>query len=243
MKKKPISRLVVGAALAAFLSFTLPGCSQPNPEEGARDSSASATTATTTPGSSSSVPSPRASGDPLDNGGHAEYTWDDYVKAKRKMSGLKSWPQVDRIRFIKEEETAKVRSDCLTNAGFPTTVNSDGSWTTNNSSDQEEAFALANYTCEIQYPKELRYAQALTRKQFRSIFAYYRDSLVPCLKDRGYEIASQPSEETFVEAAVSGSEAWSPYDSVDTSSSDSVEIDSLTKDCPPMPSNEVLYGG
>lgn len=182
------------------------------------------------------------SGDPLDNGGHAEYTWDDYVKAKRKASKLSSWPEVQRIRFVEPEEVAKVQAECLTGEGFPATASENGSWTVDSTSDQEEALALATYTCALRYPTELRYAQAFTRAQFITIYAYYRDTLIPCLRNSGYSIPEPPSEEKFIDSALTGQSVWSPYDSVDTSTMDSGEVESLTKDCPAMPSNKVLYG-
>lgn len=178
--------------------------------------------------------------DVLDNGGHAEYTWDDYVSGKQMLSGLTSWPEVERIRFISQEESPQVQAQCLTEAGFPATVENDGtSYTVHTAEGQEEAFALASYICDLEYPTDLRYAQALTRTQIRVVYAYYRDQLVPCLQARGLEVSPLPSEETFVEGTASGTNPWSPHDDLPLSS---LDTDAMNKDCPPMPSSELLYG-
>lgn len=223
---------------AVSLGFALAACSSAAPEA-PRESplpSASSFVENASPGASDGG----NSADPLDNGGQAEYTWTDYVKAKRKMSGLTSWPEVERVRFISEEERSEVQAQCLTNLGFPTTVESDGSYQTNSTAEQEESLALASYTCELQYPIDLRYAQAFTRTQLRAIYTYYRDSLLPCLQGQGLEIGQLPSEETYIEGVTTGNAPWTPYDSVDLAS---IDVNALNKACPPMPASDVLYGG
>lgn len=155
------------------------------------------------------------------------------------MSGLTSWPEVERVRFISEEERSEVQAQCLTNLGFPTTVQSDGSYQTNSTAEQDESLALASYTCELQYPVDLRYAQAFTRTQLKTIYTYYRDSLLPCLQGQGLDIGQLPSEETYVEGVTTGNAPWTPYDSVDLAS---VDVDALNKACPSMPASDVLYG-
>ncbi|MGL3806153.1 hypothetical protein ACSYDW_08660 [Paeniglutamicibacter sp. R2-26] len=231
-------KVLIGV-IAVSLGLALSACSSTEPG-GTHE-----TPAPSAPHAAPRAASPEASGggtsaDPLDNGGHAEYTWDDYVKAKRKMSGLTSWPEVDRVRFISEEEKAEVQAGCLTNLGFPTTVESDGSYQTNSTTDQEESLALASYTCALQYPVDLRYAQALTRTQLRTVYTYYRDSLLPCLQAQGLETGQLSSEETYVEGVATGNAPWTPYDAVDLAS---VDVNALNKACPSMPASDVLYGG
>lgn len=229
--------------MAISFSLLLSACSSPvdNPEGPV--SSESASTVSTSSDQSSSSPAPTSVGvkdDPLDNGGYAEYTWDDYVAAERKMSGLTSWPEVERIRFITEEEFPTVQAQCLTEAGFPTTADEEtGSHETRTVEGQEEAFALASYICNLQYPNDLRSAQAFTRTQLRVIHAYYRDQLIPCLQSRGLEISTLPSEETYVEGTASGTNPWTPYDALPAGTPDS---DAMNKECPPMPPSEMLYG-
>lgn len=241
---KHSARLKTGlVAIATCLLFT--ACSAgPSPApagSAAPDSQASGSAATA--GNTPGTPSPTASGAPgdaLDNGGHAEYTWDDYVAAKRKMSGLASWPEVERIRFISQEEVPPVQARCLTEAGFPATLGTDGtSYEVKTVEGQDEAFALASYVCSLQYPTDLRYAQALTRTQLRILYAHYRDQLAPCLQEHGLEVSAVPSEETFVEGIASGTNEWNPYLGLET---DPRLDESLNKECPPMPPSELLYG-
>lgn len=178
--------------------------------------------------------------DVLDNGGYPEFTWEDHVASMRKMSNLTSWPEVERIRYVSMEEYSTLQAQCFTEAGFPSTVENDGtSFSTSNAEGQEEAFALVSYTCSLQYPMDLRYAQALTRTQLRVIYAYYRDQLIPCLQGRGLEISPLPSEETFVEGVASGTNPWTPYNDMPV---ENLDTDAMNKDCPPMPSSELLYG-
>lgn len=177
--------------------------------------------------------------DPLDNGGHAEYTWEDFVQIEREMSGLTTWPEVDRIRFVSQEDWPTEQAHCLSAQGFPTTVQNDG-FTTNGVTEQQEAFDEASYICRLQYPMDLKYAQAFSRTQLRTIYDYYRDSLIPCLQDMGFEAAPLPSEETYVEGVASGTSNWSPYDAINLGAANTQK---LHETCPAMPSEDVLYGG
>ena len=231
--------------IAVSLGLALSACSSTAPEQPLKSPIVSAPSGTAASPSVenptiSSPSGPTNSADPLDNGGYAEYTWDDYVKAQRKMSGLSSWPEVNRVRFVSQEELPEVQAKCLTDQGFPTTVESGGSYTTKTTSEQDESLALATYTCELQYPVDLRYAQAFTRTQLRIIYAYYRDTLIPCLQDQGLDIEQLPSEETYVEGVTTGTAEWTPYDAVDLASMDT---SMLNKACPPLPAADVLYGG
>lgn len=227
--------LTVG--LSAIFSLLLASCSSSSPT--AELSAPSATTASESPSNSAS-PVANSKDDPLDNGGYAEYTWDDFVKAERKTSGLTSWPEVERIRYVSMEEWPEEQASCLTNLGFPATVEPGGdSFTAKNTDDQQTAFDEASYICALQYPQDLKYAQALTRTQWRVYYAYYRDSLIPCLQGLGLEPGTLPSEITFVEGMASGSETWDPYTGLDTTS---VNTDEMNQKCPSMPPLEDLYG-
>lgn len=177
--------------------------------------------------------------DPLDNGGYAEYTWDDFVEKLKEMSGLKSWPEVERVRYVSQEDWPTEQAQCLSTLGFPTSVESDGSFTTKSTEGQQEALAEASYTCEVQYPMDLKYSQAPTRTQLRIFYGYYRDTLIPCLQDYGVETGSLPSEETFVEGTASGSASWTPYDAINLETVDTAE---MNQKCPSSPPSEILYG-
>lgn len=226
--------LAVG--LSAIFSLSLASCNSGAPA--AEQTAPPGTTSSVSPSSSES-PAPNSKDDPLDNGGHAEYTWDDFVKAKKKESGLSSWSEVERIRYVSQEEWPEVQASCLTNLGFPTKVEEGGSFSTKITEDQDEAAAEASYTCELQYPQDLKYAQALTRTQLRTFYAYYRDSLVPCLHGLGLDTGALPSEETYVEGMASGSAPWTPYDSMDLASTNTSE---MNQKCPPSPPAVELYG-
>ncbi|HAY44131.1 MULTISPECIES: hypothetical protein [Glutamicibacter] len=188
---------------------------------------------------SEEAPTLSSKDDPLDNGGYGEFTWDDFVKGKQEESGLSSWPEVERIRYVSQEVWPEEQATCLTNLGFPTTVEEGGSFSTKFTEDQEQAAAEASYTCALQYPQDLKYSQALTRTQLRTFYAYYRDALVPCLQGLNLDTGSLPSEETFVEGMASGTAPWTPYDTMDLASADTTE---MNQKCPPSPSAEELYG-
>lgn len=208
---------------------------------------ASCSTGASDPEVPGSSPAPSASSstiasadDPLDNGGYSEFTWDDFVQSQKEVSGLTTWPEVDRIRFVSQEDWPTEQAQCLSAQGFPTTVGSDGSYTTKGVSEQQQAFDEASYVCALQYPMDLKYAQAYSRTQLRAIYAHYRDSLVPCLQGLGFEPGSLPSEETFVEGIASGSSSWTPYDALNLSHN---SVQKMNDSCPGTPPEEVLYAG
>ncbi|WP_418908465.1 hypothetical protein [Glutamicibacter endophyticus] len=222
--------------VTAVVSLALASCSSSSPTT--EQSNPSVATPSVTP-TSSQTPAASDKNDPLDNGGHAEYTWEDFVEAKKKASGLSSWPDVERIRFVSQEDWASEQAQCMTNLGFPSTLEDDGSFSTKITEVQEQAAAEARYTCELQYPMDLKYSQAFTRTQLHTIYAHYRDSLIPCLKGLGFEPGELPSEETYVEGTASGANPWTPYDAIDLSSAD---VNSMNQNCPSMPAAEELYG-
>ena len=113
--------------------------------------------------------------------------WADYF-------GVADPPDVEVVRYVGTEELDKIVRQCVTDAGYPAT---DGGFDV--PAGNEEAFALAQYTCYVQYPVPERYTQAWGDEQVRAQYRWTVDFVIPCLEERGHPIAPPPSEAVFLE--------------------------------------------
>lgn len=138
---------------------------------------------------------------------------------------------VDMVRYVDPSEWAEAVQDCMIELGFGARVRPDGGIDFDQVDGQEEANAVAYYTCSIRYPIDPDFARPLNQTQLEYLYDYYVNDLTSCLEDEGYAPGSAPSLITFVEQFDQA--PWSPYDRVSTSS-ESEWID-LTTACPQTP--------
>lgn len=146
-------------------------------------------------------------------------------------------PDVTVIRTVSPEEFDDLLQSCMASAGFPRrpdySYSSDG---------QDEAFAIAWYTCHAQYPIDDLYTQPLTDAQMRFWYAYLIEDVVPCYRENGWQVddASIPSEGLFI-ATFGTMDTWAPYLSDPTGLAPD-EIERIQTDaCPLWPPSEELY--
>lgn len=146
-------------------------------------------------------------------------------------------PEVTPIRTVTPEEFQELLQSCMAAAGFPRQPDYAYS-----SGGQDEAFALAWYTCTAQYPIDDLYTQPLTDAQMRFWYAYLVDDAVPCYRANGWPVeeSSIPSEERFI-ATFGSMEGWAPYLS-DHDDLTPEEVERIQTDvCPLWPPSEELY--
>ncbi len=106
------------------------------------------------------------------------------------------------------------------------------------SSEQSEAYELADYLCFAQYPVDQGMYKQFGDEQVEILYQYYVTELVPCLEGRGFSIASAPTPEVFRQNFPA---VWTPYDSVVTTELPEDGWEILNRACPPSPSDEVLW--
>lgn len=117
------------------------------------------------------------------------------AKSWAEHYGISDPPKVQPIRFIASEEVDTIHKECLINAGYKQNdMNS-----INVPEGQEKTFALAEYTCRMQYPISEKYTQKWGKNEILTQYAWTRDFVIPCLNNADYPVAGLSSESVFVE--------------------------------------------
>ncbi|MDY7527586.1 MULTISPECIES: hypothetical protein [unclassified Cryobacterium] len=160
-------------------------------------------------------------------------SWTDIVS--QFPDAKKPDPSVVRVRYVTLDDMPAVNAKCLTEQGFPSTVDA-GGVSTQTSAGQEEAIMLARYVCDIEYPLDPKFNKPFNKSQLDYLYDYDVNTLKPCLEKAGYSIPEPPSLQSFEDNyATSG--AWTPYLGVTPSGDGWAEIN---KTCPQTPAG--IYG-
>lgn len=168
----------------------------------------------------------------------------DYLRGQAEQwaeyYGVEDPPAVDVVRYVDTPERDATLRDCLTEAGYPTESNGG----VNVPSGNEEAFALAQYTCAVQYPVPERYTRTWSDKEIRLQYAWTVDFVIPCLEDRGHSISDPPSESVFVDSWLS--DPYFPFAQVSLAVAEdnfNQAWAELEDACPQQAPGEVLWDG
>jgi len=104
--------------------------------------------------------------------------------------------------------------------------------------DRDSAEAL--YRCLVMYPLDPLYLRPLSDRQLRTLYDYYKETLVPCLESKGFDVGPVPSWEFFI---ANTNPRWDPYRQLKPvrSGLSLAEFRDLRKSCPPLPPTEDLY--
>ncbi|KQW08183.1 hypothetical protein ASC66_04425 [Leifsonia sp. Root4] len=143
-------------------------------------------------------------------------------------------PDVELVRLVSLQEWPEAVAQCLRDAGWNATSEDGGVGLVGVTEAQREPSALAQYTCEAQYPVDPKYLSQLTDSQLEYLYVYYTTTLRDCLIDAGYTPSDPPSREKFIESYYRTG-AWSPYSEVPVTA-----VADLDEKCPQVP--EGLWG-
>lgn len=186
-----------------------------------------------------SAPSEKPGSDTTTDSGSSDYLqgqadqWAEYY-------GVEDPPDVEVVRYVDTPERDAALRDCLTGAGYPTESNGG----VNVPSGNEDAFALAQYTCAVQYPVPERYTKTWSDKEIRLQYAWTVDFVIPCLEDRGHPISDPPSESVFVDSWLSA--PYFPFAQVSLTVAEGNFNQAWTEledACPQQAPGEVLWDG
>lgn len=144
-------------------------------------------------------------------------------------------PAVERIRVVSHAEWASAQAKCMSAAGFPQAkAMPDGSLTSGQvPKEQAEPYALAEYSCGVEYPMDAKYKTDFNESQLKWLYRYYTGELTTCMEKHDVSVGNAPSEQKFIDS----DGAWSPYQSVDLPQQDYYD---LVTDCPEIPDS--IYG-
>lgn len=145
-------------------------------------------------------------------------------------------PDVETVRLVTLDEWPRDHSQCLTDQGFPSTFDEDGSIQTEVPAGQEQAKASAEYVCEVRFPLDPQFDQPLNSSQLNYLYNYYVGDLTSCLNRRGIETLDPPSLQVFKSTYYSEG-SWLPFAPQRIAQADWGEI---TNECPQLPKG--LFG-
>jgi len=122
-------------------------------------------------------------------------------------------PDVEVVRVISNADFADIFTACMLDQGFEVEVFQDTSFSADVPEAQQEAFAMAMYTCEAMYPRPFLLTVPDDEHTGRVLYAYYTDELIPCLEDLGYTIEAPPSEQVYLQN-LDTAQRYDPYASL-----------------------------
>ena len=147
-------------------------------------------------------------------------------------------PDVTFIRYVQQNEWATIQADCMNAMGFLNVSETpDGGLASGTVPEaQAEAYQVASYVCDAEYPLDPKYSIPLTDDRIGVLYDYYVDELTPCLEKEGYSVTPAPSESTFISSYRSG--GWTPYADINTSfAGTQEEWYRINKVCPQWPAD------
>ena len=165
----------------------------------------------------------------------------DTLAETAETFGVAEPPQVDLVRVVSAADWATTQVQCVREEGFPdATLTSDGEGIELAlQGDQQDAYALAMYTCAAKYPRDPAQDESrMTRDQKLIVYEYLTSTLVDCLAEHGYRVGDVPTEETFLASWDTG--PWHPYEVLVAADGPPTEEVSLA--CPANTPPELIWG-
>lgn len=159
----------------------------------------------------------------------------DAAEARESLLGRfpdTSLPAVSLVRAVAPSEWASTIATCMTVEGFASNVEGNAVSTTPFPAAQEEAHAIATYTCRVSYPIDPVYRQPYGTEEIDYLYGYLTTDLTSCLAAAGYTTEAPPSRGTFADGLSNGFE-WSPFDTVRVTGDRAFA--ELLQICPPKP--------
>lgn len=143
-------------------------------------------------------------------------------------------PTVARVRYVRPLEWAATAAKCIGQSGFSTSVGQDGGIESGTiPHGQSGAYALAAYTCKVQYPIDPKYSVPYSTQELDYLYHYFTKTLTPCLTKHKQNVLSTPSRQRFGDT-YGKDESWDPYTNV--SGISEKEFGQLKAKCPELPS-------
>lgn len=160
--RMPTRTGLIGLVVATVIALGVAGCSPtPTEEDGQRRGASDAAAPTESPGGTQQGQPNTAGSTGADqstppNGAPATMSRDALLDALWEIADLEGErPEVELVREIGDEDWSAVQTECLTEAGFPPSVDSAEAVGWEVPAEQADAFALADYTCQAQYPRKM----------------------------------------------------------------------------------------
>lgn len=108
--------------------------------------------------------------------------------------------------------------------------------------DTPFAVAIAIWTCQARFPRDVRLSGYLTDDQVLYMYDFFTKRLAPCLALQGYEVAQAPPRDSYLEMVRRGV-YWNPYYSrtEHPHGSTQKQLDTPDLRCAPLPDDYWAY--
>lgn len=146
--------------------------------------------------------------------------------------GLEDPPEVEMVRFVSNDEWAGIQVERLAEQGIQAAVGGQGGVVFDEvPAEQVETVNLAAYTCEAMYPIDPRTQTPLPRVRAVMQYDHLVNTVLPCVRELGFEVSDPPTQQTWLDQYYSGAETWDPYTDV-ANSGDPADLDQVYEQCP-----------
>lgn len=164
-----------------------------------------------------------------------------YVTTMRSYAlslGIDQPPAVSPVRVVGPEEIEQLVATCLTELGFPATADPHGGVGYESGPRQEQAGAIAEYTCLGRYPLADEFVQPLSQEQKAVYYDWQVDEVLPCLTALGYPAPDVPSREVYL----SGDVIWFLEPPGLEGPELAEAMAEVARECEPTPPVHLVYG-
>lgn len=120
-------------------------------------------------------------------------------------------PQVARERFVLEPEWAEVMAACLTEAGYPTSIEQGGLRNDRPTGvAEDQPWDTAFTACSVQFPMDPRYSVPVNAQQIAFLYRYLVTVAMPYIQELGGTVSAPPNLTDFI-ADYRVGENWTPF--------------------------------
>lgn len=120
------------------------------------------------------------------------------------------------VRYVLPEEWGSAQVECLNEEGFPggLVMPDGGLFYPEIPAEQASVYEAAQSLCARRYPVEPRFRTALNEAQLTVLHDYYKDSLVPCIEEKGLDVGDLPTLQRFIETYFT--DGWTPFATIES---------------------------
>lgn len=132
-----------------------------------------------------------------------------------------------------DPEFGSVMASCMVDRGWDATATGDGGISSTIPEGQDDTYDADLAACQKENGFD-KLAPALAEPELRLLYRMESDT-AECIRDEGFDPGTAPSEQSFVDSALTDGDVWDPYAEVYTPSNSQVTEDeyyALLRTCP-----------
>ncbi|WP_394768276.1 hypothetical protein [Lacisediminihabitans sp.] len=120
-------------------------------------------------------------------------------------------PMVNIVHIASGDTWVRLMTDCLHDRGVRNVaVLPSGTIAVEAEVQDRAAIDVAEYACDVEYPRKAVFNSHLSASQLGALYDYYVGFLQPCLMGFGLAVPQTPARDAFISGYYRGNH-WSPY--------------------------------